>query len=217
MSTEVLFMPNLMDQRRTPSEFGDSDAYNLAEVTRTARARRDPIIEAHFDAAQRRLRVLIVDDHRAFADTMSKLVSIWGHDVRQAYNGAAGLALAVRFWPDVMLLDLNMPGMSGPEFALQVRRRARLKNCRMIAITGYTDERHRLQCQQAGVELILIKPIGPSILQSLLTTESEHRPWSRRTEKTFAATATTVEPWTGANSNGRTRTAQDIVPAATAT
>ena len=217
MNSDVIEMPILMDKHRTPSEVGDSDAYNLAEVTRTVRARRDPFFETPFDAAQRRLRVLIVDDHRDSADTMSKLVSIWGHAVRCAYNGAAGLALALRYWPDVMLLDLIMPGMSGPEFALQVRRRARLKDCLMIATTGCTDERHRLQCQQADVELILVKPVSPSILQSLLTTESEHRARSRRTEKAFAVTATRVEQWTGASSYGQSRMAQDVVPAATAT
>ena len=68
------------------------------------------------------LRVLIVDDYRAAADTMSMLVGVWGHDVRRAYDGTTGLALAAAYQPDVLLLDIMMPNMSGLELARQVRQ-----------------------------------------------------------------------------------------------
>ena len=58
---------------------------------------------------ERRLRVLVVDDHHASADTLAMLMNAWGHDVRRAYDGAAGLALAADYLPDIMLLDIMMP------------------------------------------------------------------------------------------------------------
>ena len=88
----------------------------------------------------RLLRVLIVDDHRATADTLSTLVGIWGHEVRRAYDGVTGLALAAAFRPDVLLLDILMPDVSGFEVAMQVRRQSRFKHCFLIAVTGRTDE-----------------------------------------------------------------------------
>src|SRR6476620_2205494 len=86
------------------------------------------------DTDDQLLRVLIVDDHRATADTLSTLVKIWGHDVRRAYDGATGLALAAAFRPDVLLLDMLMPNVNGFEVAVQVRRQNRLDRCFIIAV-----------------------------------------------------------------------------------
>ena len=120
------------------------------------------------------LRVLIVDDHRATADTLSSLVKIWGHNVRHTYDGVTGLALAAAFRPDVLLLDILMVNMTGFEVATQVRRQERLNDCFIVAITGRTDEQHRCRCYEAGVDVCLIKPVVPSHLQTLLTLESRH-------------------------------------------
>src|SRR5688500_14608504 len=84
-------------------------------------------------------RVLIVDDHRAMADTFSALVGKWGHEVRHAYDGVTGLALAAAFQPDVLLLDILMPNVSGIEVAIQMRRQRRLEHCFIVAVTGRTD------------------------------------------------------------------------------
>ena len=140
-----------------------------------AAAAGEPIVISPADNADDHLlRVLIVDDHRATADTLSSLVKIWGHDVRRAYDGVTGLALAAAFRPDVLLLDMLMPDVSGFEVAMQVRRQDRLKHCFIIAVTGRTDAKHRSQCYEAGVDLFLIKPVAPSDMQTLLSLESEH-------------------------------------------
>ncbi len=110
---------------------------------------------------------------------MSSLVSAWGHDVRRAYDGTTALALAAAFRPDVLLLDIIMPGMSGLELTRQVRRQARLNDCLVIAVTGRTDAGHRLQCEEAGIDPFLIKPVDLSFLQTLLRVESEYRLRSR--------------------------------------
>ena len=140
-----------------------------------AAALGEPIVIAPDDHTQDRLlRVLIVDDHRATAKTLSSLVTIWGHDVRCAYDGATGLALAAAFRPDVLLLDMLMPDVNGFEVAMQVRRQNRLRNCFIIAVTARTDARHRSQSYEAGVDLFLIKPVAPPDMQTLLGLESEH-------------------------------------------
>lgn len=118
------------------------------------------------------LRVLIVDDHRATTDTLASLVAIWGHEVRRAYDGVTSLALAAAFRPDVLLLEMLMPDVSGFEVAMQVRRQDRLKHCFIVAITGRTDAKHRSRCYEAGVDLFLIKPIAPAHMRTLLSLES---------------------------------------------
>ena len=138
-------------------------------------AAAEPIVITPADNADgHMLRVLIVDDHRATADTLSMLVGRWGHDVRRAYDGVTGLALAAACRPDVLLLDMLMRDMSGFELARQVRRQDRLEACFIIAITGRTDAPHRRKCYEAGVDLFLIKPVAPAHMQTLLGLESEH-------------------------------------------
>jgi CheY-like chemotaxis protein len=119
------------------------------------------------------LRVLVIDDHRSSADTLSMLVEKWGHDVRRAYDGITGLTLLAAYRPDVLLLDILMPGMSGIEVTRQVRQQDCFKSCFIIAITGRTDAQHRRKCYETGVDLFLIKPVVPTHMQTLLGLESE--------------------------------------------
>jgi len=196
-------------RNRSLSEVADTDEYNRQQFRRMARTRRDLSGVLPVDRSSRQLRVLIVDDHRATADTLTKLVRIWGHDVKRAYDGVAGFALAAAYLPDVMLLDIVMPLMSGAELAIQVAQHARLKNCLMIAITGSTDEGRRRFCEMVGISAVLIKPVSPTDLQALLARESVRRQQMRRqvrrqTSTCFPAT-TTVKQLTGARSNRRAR------------
>lgn len=163
-------------KERPVREVTDSDDYKQFDRTLGAAAAGEPIVLGPADDihGDHLLRVLIVDDHRATADTLSSLVAIWGHDVRHAYDGVTGLALAAALQPDVLLLDILMPNVSGIEVAMQVRRQDRLKECFIVAITGRTDAKHRSQCYEAGVDLLLIKPVVPSHMQTLLLLESEH-------------------------------------------
>jgi CheY-like chemotaxis protein len=167
-------MSAVLMKDRLPSEVGDTHTYKRLQMRRAVQTRGDPTTEASVETAGELLRVLIVDDHREAADTLSMLVGIWGHDVRQAYDGATGLALAIAYQPNVLLLDIVMPNLSGLELALQVRHDARLNDCFMIAVTGCTDAAHRRQCEEAGIDLFLIKPVTPSILQTLLLLESDY-------------------------------------------
>jgi CheY-like chemotaxis protein len=108
-------------------------------MRRAVQSRGDPTAETLIGTTGELLRVLIVDDNRASADTMSMLVGVWGHDVRRAYDGTTGLALAAAYQPDVLLLDIIMPGITGLEVARRVRQQARFQDCFIIAVTGRTD------------------------------------------------------------------------------
>jgi DNA-binding response OmpR family regulator len=126
-----------------------------------------------FDNRNDVLRVLIVDGDRATTNSLSSHVTLWGHDARHAYDGVTGLALAAAFRPDVLLLDMLLPNVSGIEVTMQVRRQDRLKNCFIVAVTRRTDVTHRRRCYDAGVDLVLIKPLVPSDMQTLLLLESQ--------------------------------------------
>ena len=206
-------MSALLMKDRLPSEVRDSDTYNRLQMRRAVQTRGDPTAETPIGTAEELLRVLIVDDYYASADTMTMLVDVWGHDVRRAYDGTTGLALAAAFQPDVLLLDILMPGKSGLEVARQVRQQARLNYCFIIAVTGRTDAGHRLQCEEAGIDLFLIKPVTPSILQTLLIWESEYILRSRQ-DKATDEVATTLNPLTDANSLMPTQLPCDVLQGA---
>ena len=190
----------LVTKDRLRSEVEDSDTYIRLPMGREVTSRDGWTAEPPIGPPRELLRVLIVDDYRASADTMSMLVGAWGHDVRRAYDGTTGLALAAAYQPDVLLLDIVMPGISGLELTRQVRRQARLNDCLVIAVTGRTDAGHRLQCEEAGIDLFLIKPVDLSYLETLLTVESDYRLRSRREATTRNALSTkTLQKLTGPN------------------
>ena len=156
-------MNTLVTKERRIREVKRSKSLGRLHPGREAASARKPIVFTPADNIDdHTLRVLIVDDHRATADTLSMLIGKWGHDVRRAYDGVSGLALAAAYQPDVLLLDMLMPDMSGFELARQVRRQDRLKACFIIAITRRTDAPHRRRCYEAGVDLFLIKPVARS-------------------------------------------------------
>ncbi len=127
------------------------------------------------------LRVLVVDDDRDCADSLSTLVHLWGHDVQTAYNGAAALEMMGSRQPDVVLADLAMPEMDGCQMVRHLRRQTRFNHTLLIAITGWVDQVHRLLCDEAGFDLYLVKPIELDDLEKLLLGERDRlAPFSRR-------------------------------------
>jgi len=170
-------MSDLVMKERPISEVRQSNASKRSQRTIRVAAASDAIVFVPADNAdQRLLRVLIVGNDRATADTLSSQVAKWGHDVRRAYGGLSGLAWVAAYRPDVLLLDIVMRDMSGIKVASQVRRQERLKHCFIIATTGRSDTKHRDRCYQAGVDLLLTKPVTPSHIETLLMLECE-RVW----------------------------------------
>jgi signal transduction histidine kinase/DNA-binding response OmpR family regulator len=126
-------------------------------------------------------RVLVVDDHVDAAKSLATLVTAWGHDVRLAHTGPAALEVAAAFAPQLVLLDIGLPGMDGYEVAERIRRDLGMKDTLVAALTGYGQDEDRQRSQQVGIDVHLVKPIDLDILQKLLT-----RPEGLRTDRRFS-------------------------------
>ena len=114
-----------------------------------------------------RLRVLVVDDNKAAADTLAMVIEMLGNEVRTAYDGAQGVEAAEAFKPDVVLMDLGMPRMNGYEAANSIRMQHWGKHMVLVALTGWGQEEDRQRTQKAGFDHHLVKPAEPAELRSL--------------------------------------------------
>jgi CheY-like chemotaxis protein len=119
------------------------------------------------------LRVLVVDDCPDTTESLRILLDLWGHEVRTAHSGAEALSLAPTLLPEVILLDIGLPGLDGYEVARRLRRLPGLADVFLIAMTGYSREQDLAQAREAGFDLPLVKPFDPDELQRLLLS----RPW----------------------------------------
>ena len=117
--------------------------------------------------SDRTLRVLVVDDNKDAADSLSRLVQLWGHQVQTAYDGSA-IGIVPTFQPDAVLLDIGMPRMDGNTMARAMRRHEAARRTLIIAVTGYHDEGTRESSKEAGIDHYLIKPVDLTVLEKLL-------------------------------------------------
>jgi PAS domain S-box-containing protein len=113
-------------------------------------------------------RVLVVDDNTDAADSIAILLGAAGHDVRVAYSANSALQTAVEYQPEIVLLDLGLPGMDGYEVARRLRQRAELRDTKLVALTGYGQDADRQRSQEAGFDYHLVKPVDSGTLQELL-------------------------------------------------
>jgi CheY-like chemotaxis protein len=119
--------------------------------------------------AARQHRVLIVDDNTDAAETLRLLMkSLGGGEVRTASNGRDALEAAATLHPDVVLLDLGMPGMDGYELARRMRAESWGKAALLIALTGWGQDQHRRRSQEAGFDRHMIKPADAEALRAVL-------------------------------------------------
>ena len=113
-------------------------------------------------------RVLVVDDNADAADSLSFLLEMFGHQVRTAHDGPAGLAAAAEFRPDVVFLDLGMPGMDGYQVAARLRGDPALSGVTLVALTGWGHDDDRRRTREAGFDHHLVKPVDADELRQLL-------------------------------------------------
>ena len=116
------------------------------------------------------LRVLVVDDNVDTVTTLALLVKESGHDVRTAFDGPTVLEAALDYRPNVVLLDIGLPGLDGFEVAKRLRQQPALQNAVLVAMTGYGQESDRRRSREAGFDHHLVKPgdLG-KVLQILAT------------------------------------------------
>jgi PAS domain S-box-containing protein len=139
------------------SDLEDEEA-TAAENERSAQETRSPV------------RALIVDDNIDAAVTLSLLLQLAGHTTCLAHDGREALKAAAEFKPDIVLLDLGLPGMDGFEVARAMRRMPELGDPVLAAVTGWGGPEDRLRTKQAGFDEHLTKPVDISVIELLLTT-----------------------------------------------
>jgi CheY-like chemotaxis protein len=121
---------------------------------------------------ERPARILVVDDNVDLARGLARLLQIRGHDVQVAHDGPTGLDKAKKSKPEVVLLDIGLPGMDGYQVAAHLRQEETVKDATLIAISGYGQEEDLRLAKEAGFDHHLVKPIASADLFKLLE-ESE--------------------------------------------
>jgi CheY-like chemotaxis protein len=123
--------------------------------------------EAADDAAAPR-SVLLADDNRDSSDALAELLRMYGHVVHTAHDGTQAAELALLHRPDVLVLDIGMPGLNGYEVAQRVRAQPWGARPFLIAATGWSQEDDRQKATAAGFDLHLTKPFDPKLLTDLI-------------------------------------------------
>ena len=126
-------------------------------------------------------RVMVADDNTDAAEALAMLLELAGHEVRVAHGGRAALAIAQTFRPDVALLDIGMPDLSGYEVAKELRRLSWGAGICLVALTGWGRDDDRQRAMVAGFDRHLTKPIDAGALEALLAKETEASARIRRT------------------------------------
>ncbi len=120
-------------------------------------------------------RILVVDDLAASAETLMTLLEMEGFEVRVASEGRAALEIAEQFRPDVVLLDIGLPGMNGFEVAHRLRAQPESRDALLIALTGYGEAESRSRSAQAGFDFHMVKPADVNLLLTMLANPQQAR------------------------------------------
>jgi two-component system CheB/CheR fusion protein len=120
-------------------------------------------------------RVLLVEDNPDAAETLRMLLELLGHRVNVVHDGLSALAAAESNLPDVMLIDIGLPGMDGYELARQVRGKPALASIMLIALTGYGRDEDRDRATSVGFNYHLVKPVELDVLRSLVARADRRR------------------------------------------
>lgn len=124
--------------------------------------------QASGEAQPTKRRVLVVEDNLDAVHSLTVLLRELGHQVEFAINGYAALDIARRFKPEIVLLDIGLPGMDGFEFCRRLKREPALGASRVIAVSGYGQEAYRQRALAAGCDGYYVKPLDPKVLYELL-------------------------------------------------
>ncbi|NDP63491.1 CHASE3 domain-containing protein [Polaromonas sp.] len=132
-----------------------------------------PPVEAPARPAGRRCRVLAVDDSVDAVEFLARLLRLSGHEVEVAYDGPSAVQAALAMRPDVVVLDIGLPGLTGYEVARRLRQEATLKDTVLVALTGYGRESDRQRSKHAGFSYHLVKPAGVREVEEILSSVGE--------------------------------------------
>jgi PAS domain S-box-containing protein len=142
---------------RLPLDLAQSEAHIAAKAAGTERLQ-----------GGKRLRVLIVDDNKDAAESLAMLLSFLGHEVRTASDGPRGIQEAQSLRPDLMLLDIGMPGMDGYEVARRMRQQEATRDATIVALTGWGKDEDRRHSREAGFDQHMVKPPDLAEVEQLI-------------------------------------------------
>jgi len=120
-------------------------------------------------------RVLVVDDNIDAAETLAMMLEILGQETRQAHDGHRAVAMAAEFQPEVVFMDIGLPGLSGHEAAARIRKDLGLTRAYMVALSGYGTDEDRRKSMYAGFDSHMVKPLDPAALPGILSAADKRR------------------------------------------
>ncbi len=147
--------------RRQACQDGDAGSSNLALARRPSSDGGSPPI-------WRPLQIVLIEDNEDARFLMAEMLGMWGHEVREAGAGGEGLALLDARAADLVFVDIGLPDMEGYEVARRVRAQSSTRHPRLIALSGFGQDRDRQCSQEAGFDHHLVKPASIESLQALL-------------------------------------------------
>jgi CheY-like chemotaxis protein len=113
-------------------------------------------------------RILVADDNRDALESLARLLTLGGHEIHTSVDGVQALEAATREHPELVLLDIGMPGMNGYEVARRIRARPWGREATLVAITGWGQETDRQRSREAAFDSHCVKPLDPQYLFTLL-------------------------------------------------
>jgi CheY-like chemotaxis protein len=155
----------------TGSEF----VIRLPALARGARRTDDELVPGSDASGPARRRVLVVDDYPSAAESLMKMLEIAGHDARMVQDGSTALDLVRTKWPEVVLLDIGLPGMDGYKVAEAIRSLPGAAELVLIALCGYAQSEDRRRSAAAGCNYHLSKPVEADALFRLIATPPKSR------------------------------------------
>ena len=120
-------------------------------------------------------RILIVDDYPLVAESLMRVLALAGHTVRIALDGSAALEVLAGFRPEVIVLDIGLPGMNGYDLARRIRSETASNPVTLIAATGYGQTEDRQRAHEAGFDFHLTKPVDCIALLELIESTRTRR------------------------------------------
>lgn len=118
-------------------------------------------------------RVLVADDNRAAALTLTTLLELFDYDVVTCFDGQDALETAGRTRPEILLLDIGMPGLDGYELCRRLRAEPGFERSRIIAQTGRDEDEDREKARDAGFDMYIVKPVPVHILRMAMEGETD--------------------------------------------
>jgi CheY-like chemotaxis protein len=165
--TVVRRLVELHDGKVSAASDGPGKGSEFAVVFPIAQAASDPRergAQGKLASVSAARKVLVVDDNVDACDSIAMILTACGYAVRCLYDGLTVLPTAMQWRPDVIILDIGLPGMSGLEVGTQLRQQAQFQSTPLAALTGYGQDEDRRRSQLAGFDVHLTKPVDPQAL-----------------------------------------------------